>query len=192
MCTLILSTEQTLNKKKSRSGKIKKSYKKYPSKQQSRKQPKIERTHSEVKQKFPEPIIYDPDANQKSMVSELDDVDIIDNRKIATIGMKITKYYLDLHKDMIDTYNSVFFETLQNIFNLSWNNLTTHPASINYPIDIKDKIYSSLANNVIDQKFQLVNNIINSNLGTFMKSIELSHKFYKDLIDSYIDCIKKS
>ena len=43
-----------------------------------------------------------------------------------------------------------------------------------------------------DQSLNLVDNIITKNLDTFIKSIKLTQKFYKDIIQSYFNCIRKS
>jgi hypothetical protein len=52
-------------------------------------------------------------------------------------------------------------------------------------------MYISLISNR-DKSLKLVDNIVTENLDTFIKSIELTQKFYKDIIQSYLNCIKKS
>jgi len=104
--------------------------------------------------------------------------------------MKITNNYLDLHKDMINTYNSVYFQILQNILNVSWDGITYPVRFMNSSIDVNKNIYTS-SSDATEESMQLLDNIINKNLDTFIKSIELSHRFYKDVIESYLNCIKK-
>ena len=48
---------------------------------------------------------------------------------------------------------------------------------------------SSIGNTGNSQKF--LENIINKNLNTFMKSMEITQRFYEDIIQSYLDCVKK-
>ena len=59
----------------------------------------------------------------------------------------------------------------------------------NYPIDIKN-MYSILSSNR-DNSLKLIDNIMTQNLDTFIKSIELAQRFYKDVIESYLNCVKK-
>jgi len=185
-----LSSEQTLNQKKSSSKKTKKSYKKYPNKEKKSKQAKEEQ-QSEIKKKFPEPIIYDPDSNQRNIpLAAADDSIFKDKGETARVAMKITNNYLDLHKDMINTYNLVYFQILQNILNLSWDGIAIPVKFMKSSIDINKNIYTS-SSDATEESTQLLDNIINKNLDTFIKSIELSHRFYKDVIESYLNCIKK-
>lgn len=186
----MLSSEQALNQKKSISKKIKKSYKKYPKKEKKNKQTKEEQ-QSLLKKKFPDPIIYDPDSNQRNIPLPTTDDNIFkDKEETATVAMKITNYYLGLHKDMITTYNSVYFQMLENIVNFSWDGIVIPVRLMNSSIDINKNICTS-SSDTTEESLQLLDNIINKNLDTFIKSIELSHKFYKDVIESYLNCIKK-
>ena len=52
-------------------------------------------------------------------------------------------------------------------------------------------MYTSFISNR-DKSLKIIDNIITENLDTFIKSIELTQKFYKDIIQSYLNCIKKS
>lgn len=186
-----MSSEQTLNQKKPGSKKTKKSYKKYPNKEKKSKQAKEEQ-QSQIKKKFPDPIIYDPDSNQRNipLAAAADDTIFKDKGQTARVAMKITNNYLDLHKDMINTYNLVYFQILQNILNLSWDGITIPVRFMNSSIDVNKNIYTS-SSDATEESMQLLDNIINKNLDTFIKSIELSHRFYKDVIESYLNCIKK-
>jgi hypothetical protein len=181
-----LSSEQALNQKKSSSKKTKKSY----NKEKKSKQAKVEQ-QSQIKKKFPDPIIYDPDSNQRNIpLATADDTIFKDKGQTARVAMKITNNYLELHKDMINTYNLVYFQILQNILNLSWDGITIPVRFMNSSIDVNKNIYIS-SSDATEESKQLLDNIINKNLDTFIKSIELSHKFYKDVIESYLNCIKK-
>lgn len=184
-----MSSEQTLNQKKPGSKKTKKSYKKYPNKEKKSKQANEEQ-QSQIKKKFPDPIIYDPDSNQRNIpLAAADDTIFKDKGQTARVAMKITNNYLDLHKDMINTYNSVYFQILQNILNVSWDGITIPVRFMNSSIDVNKNIYTS-SSDATEESMQLLDNIINKNLDTFIKSIELSHRFYKDVIESYLNCIK--
>jgi len=188
----LLSSEQALNQKKSISKKIKKSYKKYPKKEKKDKQTKEEQ-QSQIKKKFPDPIIYDPDSNQRNIplaTAAAGDTISKDKVQTARVAMKITNDYLGLHKDMLNTYSLIYFQILQNILNLSWDGISIPVRVINSSIDVNKNFYTS-SNDTTEESLQLLDNIINKNLNTFIKSIELSHKFYKNVIESYLNCIKK-
>ena len=186
----MLSSEQALNQKKSISKKIKKSYKKYPKKEKKNKQTKEEQ-QSLLKKKFPDPIIYDPNNNQSNIpLAPAQDTISKDKVQTAKVAMKITNDYLGLHKDMINSYSVIYFQILQNILNLSWDGISIPVRVINSSIDVNKNIYTS-SSDTTEESLQLLDNIINKNLDTFIKSIELSHRFYKDVIESYLNCIKK-
>ena len=52
-------------------------------------------------------------------------------------------------------------------------------------------MYSNLISNR-DKSLKLIDDIITQNLDTFIKSIKFIHKkFYNDIIQSYLDCIRK-
>ena len=155
-----------------------------------------EEESSEKMKLFPKPIIYDPDKNQRNIPL----VDIDDNtnfkqdtqqEQITKDAKEITNYYLNLHNNMINTYNSINSQILQDIFNLSYDSFfTISERFINRPSFEIQNMYTTLSGNR-DKSLKLIDNIITENLDTFIKSIELTQRFYKDVIESYLNCIKK-
>jgi hypothetical protein len=167
-----------------------------PSKEKKVNEVNKEEESSEKLKLFPKPIIYDPDKNQRNILL----VDIDDNNnfkqdtqqeQITKDAKEITNYYLNLHNNMINTYNSINSQILQDIFNLSYDNFfTISERFINRPSFEIQNMYTTLNSN-IDKSLKLIDNIITENLDTFIKSIELTQRFYKDVIESYLNCIKK-
>jgi hypothetical protein len=51
-------------------------------------------------------------------------------------------------------------------------------------------MYSNLISNR-DKSLKLIDDIITKNLNTFIKSIKFRQKFYNDIVQSYLDCIRK-
>ena len=155
-----------------------------------------EEESSEKMKLFPKPIIYDPDKNQRNIPL----VDIDDNtnfkqdtqqEQITKDAKEITNYYLNLHNNMINTYNSINSQILQDIFNLSYDSFfTISERFINRPSFEIQNMYATLSSNR-DKSLKLIDTIITENLDTFIKSIELTQRFYKDVIESYLNCIKK-
>ena len=158
-----------------------------------------EEESSEKMKLFPKPIIYDPDKNQRNI--PLVDIDDNNNFKqdpqqeqITKDAKEITNYYLNLHNNMINTYNSINSQILQDIFNLSYDSFfTISERFINRPSFEIQNMYTTLSSNR-DKSLKLIDTIITENLDTFIKSIELTQRFYKDVIESYLNylnCIKK-
>jgi hypothetical protein len=144
---------------------------------------------------FPKPLIYDPSNNnnqQRNVSLEADDSNIQDEQLqiIATDAKEITDYYLIFHKNMINIYNSIYYQILQDISN-SYNNcfLTVIKRLSDYSFEIEN-MYSNLISNR-DKSLKLIDNIITENLDTFIQSIKFTQKFYNDIIQSYFDCIRK-
>ncbi|HEY6588963.1 MAG TPA: hypothetical protein VIY98_11780, partial [Nitrososphaeraceae archaeon] len=101
----------------------------------------------------------------------------------------ITNYFLELHKDIINSYSSEYSNLLENIFNPSWGDLTIPERFTDYPFDLQN-MYSILNSNR-DNSLKIIDNIITNNLNTFIKSIEFTQRFYKDVIESYLNYINK-
>ncbi|MDF2737004.1 MAG: hypothetical protein K0S93_860, partial [Nitrososphaeraceae archaeon] len=86
---------------------------------------------------------------------------------------------------------SIYSQIIQKSSSLSWDVFFTDAGKFtNYPFDIKNMYISVISNR--DKSLKLVDNFVTDNLDTFIKSIELTQKFYKDIIQSYLNCIKKS
>ena len=71
-----------------------------------------------------------------------------DQEQIIRESKQITKYYLEFHKNLINTYNSINSQILQDVSNISWDSFFTISGRFtNYPLfDLKNK-YSSLISN---------------------------------------------
>jgi len=188
----VLSSEEILNHNKPRKTR-KKRDKTIPRKEKNDKETKEEQQSPEIKKLFPEPIIYDPDKNQRNIQLVVDDNNNFKPgtpEQITRDAKEITNYYLEFHKYMVNTYNSIYSQMLKNISNLYLNHFFTISETFtNYPSEIKN-MYNSLGNKR-DQSLKLIDNIITENLDTFIKSIELIQRFYKDVFESYLNCIKK-
>ena len=101
----------------------------------------------------------------------------------------IAKYYLELHKDIINKYHSIYSQILQDLSNSADydDDLTIPNRDIDYPLDIKNKYIDSCSNSITSLK--VIDNVITKNLDTFIKSIEVTKRLYKDIIQSYQSCM---
>lgn len=180
--TFVLSSKQTLNNKKSR--KPRKNYKEFPKKENN-----ITIEEQQSQRKFPEPIIYQG-LNQRNIILRDNDDDFKHHlEQTMREARAITNYFLELHKDMVNSYSLEYTNLIQNIFNSSRDDFTIPETVTDYPFDIQN-MYSVLSSNR-DNSLKLIDNIITKNMYTFIKSIEVTQRFYKDVIESYLNCIKK-
>ena len=143
------------------------------------------------KPKLPKPIIYDPNIHHGNILIDGDKKIIDKNTEIINSEAKeITNYYLHLHKNLINTYNRIYSQLIQNNYSLSLGIFFNGGRGFtNYPLDVKN-IYTEITNNR-DKSLKLIDNIITNNLDTFIKSIELTQKFYQDILQSYFNCINR-
>ncbi|HEU5461051.1 MAG TPA: hypothetical protein VFU79_02145 [Nitrososphaeraceae archaeon] len=177
-----MSSKQKLYNKKSR--KPRKNDKEFLKKENNK---TVEELPSQ--RKLPEPIIYQG-ANQRNILLEDDDNCFKQHREQTMREARaITNYFLKLHKDMVNSYTLEYTNLLQNIFNSSWDDFTIPGKVTDHPFEIQN-MYSVLGSNR-DNSLKLIDNIMTKNIYTFIKSIEVTQRFYKDVIESYLNCIKK-
>lgn len=112
-----------------------------------------------------------------------------DQKEIIKPVREIANYYIKLHLDMISTYNSIYSNLLQDIFDSSLHYFPIHKKVTRRVFDDTNRLTSSIRNTDIPQKF--LDNIMTKNLNTFIKSVEITQRFYQDVIRSYLDCVKK-
>ena len=93
--TFVLSSKQTLNNKKSR--KPRKNYKEFPKKENN-----ITIEEQQSQRKFPEPIIYQG-LNQRNIILRDDDDFKHHLEQTMREARAITNYFLELHKDMVNS-----------------------------------------------------------------------------------------
>ncbi len=106
---MLLSKPILYHKKLSKTNKIKKTYAK---KEKNKKQQYLQR------KKLPDSIIYDPDKNQTNIQLVQHPDNSLRQHQQRTINdpIEITTYYLELNKNMINMYNSVYSQILQDIY----------------------------------------------------------------------------
>ena len=111
--------------------------------------------------------------------------DDLDNYQHTMKTMKEIKYnFLEEHKNIINTYYSIYSNRLNKIFDCNLNNLIS--------MEKYSKRYSKINRNLIDNQTnttRLIDDIVVRNMDTFIKSLELVHKFYLDVLQSYYNYI---
>ncbi|MGZ8855169.1 MAG: hypothetical protein ACXW07_04470 [Nitrososphaeraceae archaeon] len=111
--------------------------------------------------------------------------------------MKEIKYnFMEEHKNIINTYYSIYSKSLDDI--LYYNNLNNSKI-------MEEEYSNNTYNNEIINQYQrnnqtntntttttsIINEIIDKNMDTYLKSIEFAQKFYFDVVQSYYDYIIK-
>jgi hypothetical protein len=111
--------------------------------------------------------------------------DDVDSYKHTIKTMKEIKYnFLEEHKNIINTYYSIYSNRLNKIYEYNLNNLIY--------IERYSKRYSKINRNINDNRTnttRIIDDIVVRNMDTFIKSIELVHKFYFDVLQSYYNYI---
>ena len=138
---------------------------------------------------LPEPIIYQEEKQRNILLKNDNDYFKQHREQTMREAEAITNYFLELHKDIINSYSSEYSNLLENIFNPSWGDLTIPERFTDYPFDLQN-MYSILNSNR-DNSLKMIDNIITNNLNTFIKSIEFTQRFYKDVIESYLNYLNK-
>ncbi len=179
---IVLSFNQIINNKKTRKSRKneKELFKKGNNKTGEGQQPQ---------RKLPEPIIYQEEKQRNTLLKNDNDYFKQQREQTMKEAEAITNYFLELHKDIINSYSSDYSNLLENIFNPSWGDLTIPERFTDYPFDLQN-MYSILNSNR-DNSLRMIDNIITNNLNTFIKSIEFTQRFYKDVLESYLNCINK-
>ena len=99
---------------------------------------------------------------------------------------EISNNAIELQKNVFDTYQSAYAQFLDNI-NKSWENFSISER-------FSEIYYNTLNKNIQDYTVNATifkNEIVVGNIENFNKSIELTQRFYKDIIENYLNCIKK-
>ena len=113
--------------------------------------------------------------------------DDLDNYEHTMKTMKeIKSNFLEEHQNIINTYYSIYSNRLNKIFEYNLNNLLS--------MEKYSKTYSKINRNIIDTQInttKIIDDIVVRNMDTFIKSLQLVHKFYFDVVQSYYNYITK-
>jgi hypothetical protein len=100
--------------------------------------------------------------------------------------MEDIKYnFMEEHKNIINIYHLIFSKRLDEMIYHNLNDSKTREENSN--------LYSNTKRSRIDNQtntIKIINDIIDKNMDTFLKSIEFAHKFYFDVVQSYYNYIK--
>ena len=99
--------------------------------------------------------------------------------------MKEIKYnFMEEHKNILNTYYSIYSKRLDDIIYYNLNNSKTMEEYSNTCSEINRNLMDNQTNTT-----RIINDIVDKNMDTFLKSIQFTHKFYFDVVESYYNYI---
>jgi MEDS: MEthanogen/methylotroph, DcmR Sensory domain len=111
--------------------------------------------------------------------------DLVNYQQTIKKTMKEIKYnFMEEHKNIINTYCSIYSKQLDEIIDENFNNPKF--------MEEYSNTYSEKNLNLIDNQnntTRIIKDIMDKNMDTFLKSIEVAHKFYSDVVQSYCNYI---
>ncbi|HSE99408.1 MAG TPA: MEDS domain-containing protein, partial [Nitrososphaeraceae archaeon] len=112
--------------------------------------------------------------------------DLVNYQQTIKKTMKEIKYnFMEEHKNIISTYYSIFSKRLDEMIYHNLDDSKTDEENSNLHSDTNRNLMDNQTNNT-----RIINDIIDKNMDTFLKSIGFAHKFYFDVVQSYYDYIK--
>ena len=112
--------------------------------------------------------------------------DLIKHEQTINTMKEIKSKFMDEHKNIINAYYSIYSKRLDDII---YNNLNKSNTVEDY-----SNTDSNTNRNLMDNqtnKTRMINDIIDENMDTFIKSIKLANKFYFDVVQSYYKYIMR-
>jgi hypothetical protein len=111
--------------------------------------------------------------------------DLINYEQTAENMKEIKDNFMKEHKNIINTYYSIFSKRLDEMIYHNLDESKTDEENSNLHSDTNRNLMDNQTNNT-----RIINDIIDKNMDTFLKSIGFAHKFYFDVVQSYYDYIK--
>ena len=112
-------------------------------------------------------------------------VDLVNYQQTIKKTIKeIRLNFMEEHKNIINTYYSIYSKKLDEMIDDDFNN----PNTIKEYHKSCNEINRNQINNQ-NNTTRIINNIIDKNMDTFLKSIEITQKFYRDVVQSYSNYI---
>lgn len=121
---------------------------------------------------------------QKNKVPPLYFDDLINNNLIIKTLKDIKYNFIEEHRNILNTYYSIYSQRLDDIIYYNLDNLM----ALDNHFD-NNNINQNLINNQTNTT-KIINDIVDKNMDTFIKSIKFANKFYSDVTKSYCNYIR--
>jgi len=132
-------------------------------------------------------ISYSKDSSRKNKMVSSNFENSVNNQQIIKTMKEIKHNFIDEHKNIINTYYSICSKRLDDLIYYNLNNSKTRKEYDN----IFNEINQYQMNNQSNNTTRIINDIIDQNMDTFLKSIEFAQKFYFDVVQSYYNYVMK-
>ncbi len=131
-------------------------------------------------------ISYSNNFSRKNKIASRNLENSVNYQQIIETMKKIKYNFMEEHKNIINTYYSISSKRLDDIiyYNLDNSKMEEYSNTCN-------EINQHQMNNQTNTTTRIINDIIDKNMDTFIKSIELTQKFYFDVFQSYYNYIMK-
>ena len=99
---------------------------------------------------------------------------------------EISNNTIELQKNVFDTYQSSYVQFFENINNSYWKNFSTPQRY--------SEIYNTLNRNIQDNTVNatnFINEITVGSIENFNKSVEITQRYYNDIVQNNFDYAKK-
>ena len=129
-------------------------------------------------------------SQRKNKITSRNFENLVNYRQTIKTMEDIKCNFMEEHKNIINTYYSIYSKQLDDIIYYNLNNSKTTKEYSNTCSEQNRYLMNNQINNT-----RIINDIMDKNMDTFLKSIEFAHKFYFDVVQSYynyIMTIKKS
>ena len=123
-------------------------------------------------------------SQRKNKITSRNFENLINYQQTIKTMKEIKCNFMEEHKNIINTYYSIYSKRLDDIIYHNLNNLKTMEEYSNTCNEINQYLKSNQTNTT-----KIINEIMDKNMDKFIKSIEFAHKFYFDVVQSYYNCI---
>jgi hypothetical protein len=132
-------------------------------------------------------ISYSNNFSQKNNIVSRNSENSVKYQQIIKKTMKEIKYnFMEEHKNILNTYYSIYSKRLDDIISYNLNNSKIMEEYSNTSNEINRY---QMINQTDTTTTRIINEIIDKNIHTFLKSIEFAQKFYSDVVQSYYNYI---
>ena len=132
-------------------------------------------------------ISYSNNFSGENNIVSRNSENLVNYQQIIKKTMKEIKYnFMEEHKNILNTYYAIYSKRLDDIISYNLNNSKIMEEYSN----TCNEINQHQRNNQTDTTTtRIINEIIDKNMDTFLKSIEFAQKFYSDVVQSYYNYI---
>jgi hypothetical protein len=124
-------------------------------------------------------------SQRKNKINSRNFENLVNYQQTIKIMEDIKYNFMEEHKNIINTYYSIYSKRLDDIIYHNLNNSKTMEEYSNTCNEINHDLTNNQTNTT-----RMINDIMDKNMDTFLKSIEFAHKFYFDVVQSYYNYIK--